>query len=106
MKDILNRAVELETVPEIIAKKVRFRGASIQPRDVFDIAAASSAGYEADIREALNEIPEYCDTAADRLEALNEGYVNSLIQQLMLKPGFEVAALDAISIAKDLLRQR
>ena len=44
--NIFNRAVELETIPEIIAKKVRFRGASIQPRDVFDIAAASDAGYE------------------------------------------------------------
>ena len=102
--EILNRAVELETIPEIIAKKVRFRGASIQPRDVFDIAAASNAGHEESIREALSEIPDYRDTAADRLDSLKADYVNSLIQQLMLKPDFEPIAAKAISIAKQLLR--
>jgi len=30
----------LETIPEIIAKKIYYRGASITPRDIFDIAAA------------------------------------------------------------------
>jgi hypothetical protein len=31
----------LETVPEIITKKIVHRGSAIQPRDIFDIAAAS-----------------------------------------------------------------
>ena len=30
----------LETVPEIITKKIVHRGSSIKPRDIFDIAAA------------------------------------------------------------------
>lgn len=103
-RKILDRDVELETVPEIIAKKVRFRGSNIQPRDVFDVAAASDAGYETEIRMALAEIPEYRDITAGRLDLLKEDYVNSLIQQLMLRPGFELTARDAIAKAKDVLR--
>src|SRR5437588_10092051 len=38
----------LETIPEIIAKKIVHRGLSIKPRDIFDIAAASEQ-YEAPI---------------------------------------------------------
>jgi hypothetical protein len=33
--------VDLETVAEIIAKKIHYRGATIKPRDIFDIAAAA-----------------------------------------------------------------
>jgi hypothetical protein len=33
--------VNLETVSEAIAKKIHYRGASIKPRDIFDIAAAA-----------------------------------------------------------------
>ena len=33
--------VRLETIPEIIAKKVVYRGKSIKVRDIFDIAAAA-----------------------------------------------------------------
>jgi hypothetical protein len=37
---IEGEAVQLETIPEIIAKKICHRGSSIKPRDIFDIAAA------------------------------------------------------------------
>lgn len=102
--EIFGREVDLETVPEIIAKKVRFRGASIQPRDVFDIAAANDAGYEREIRGALAEIADYRDIAATRLDALNEDYVKTTISQLMLKPEFRSTAENAIAITKELLR--
>jgi hypothetical protein len=36
---VAGEAVSLETIPEIIAKKIYHRGASIMPRDIFDIAA-------------------------------------------------------------------
>jgi len=39
-RKIKGREIALETISEIVAKKIRFRGANIQPRDVFDIAAA------------------------------------------------------------------
>ena len=34
--------VALETVAEIIAKKIHYRGSAIRPRDIFDIAAAAA----------------------------------------------------------------
>lgn len=101
--ELLGRTVELETITEIIAKKVRFRGSSIQPRDVFDIAAASEAGYETQIAEVLEDIAVYRDAAATRLDQLKEGYVTSLIAQLMLKPGFEETAKNAIVTTRRLL---
>ncbi|GFO83210.1 MAG: hypothetical protein A49_28370 [Methyloceanibacter sp.] len=45
-QSILGRPVLLETIPEIVAKKIRFRGNMLQPRDVFDIAAAAAAAIE------------------------------------------------------------
>lgn len=103
LTELLGRTVELETIPEIIAKKVRFRGASIQPRDIFDIAAASEAGYAAQISAALNEIPEYRDATTARLEKLKPDYVNSLISQLMLKSEFEDTATNALKTTQELL---
>lgn len=100
---LFDRTIELETVTEIIAKKVRFRGSSIQPRDIFDIAAACEAGYEAHIIEALVDIDDYRQVAAARLEKLNEEYVTSLIVQLMLKPKFEDTPRNAIIITRRLL---
>jgi len=43
----------LETIPEIIAKKIIFRGANIKPRDIFDIAAAS-VDHSAELIRELN----------------------------------------------------
>lgn len=102
--DLLGRTILLETIPEIIGKKIRFRGSSIQPRDIFDIAAASEAGYEDQIAAALREISSYRDIAAACLEKLNPDYITSLIDQLMLKPGFETTARNAVEITRRLLR--
>ena len=44
-RKIRSRNVLLETVPETVAKKIRYRGSSIQPRDMFDIAAACTSGF-------------------------------------------------------------
>ena len=49
---IENEIVELENVPEIITKKVYYRGPNIRPRDIFDIAAAAHTHADATI-EAL-----------------------------------------------------
>jgi hypothetical protein len=60
---IEGETVELETIAEIVAKKIYYRRSSIRPRDIFDIAAAaeSHAGaiieelrsYRAEVAEAL-----------------------------------------------------
>jgi hypothetical protein len=50
-RQIEDESVQLETVPEIIAKKVFYRGSNITPRDIFDIAAAGKENADAIIRE-------------------------------------------------------
>jgi len=54
---IENETVQLETIPEIITKKIYHRGAGIKPRDIFDIAAASER-YADSIVSALRDYPE------------------------------------------------
>ena len=58
--------VDLETVAEIITKKIHYRGGSIKPRDIFDIAAAAT-----DDRDALiSALNDYKDDVAKTLGAL------------------------------------
>ena len=102
-RQILGRTVQLETVAEIVAKKIRFRGSSIQPRDIFDIAAASATGHRDEIAAALDEISDYRDQAAVRLDKLNPDYVETSIAQLLLKSGFEEIARDALAITYGVL---
>lgn len=45
--------VDLETPGEIIAKKVHYRGSSLQPRDMFDIACIAKACGDGYVLEAL-----------------------------------------------------
>jgi len=42
------KSVSLETVPEIITKKIFYRGSNPKPRDIFDVAAAGKPNDHAD----------------------------------------------------------
>jgi Nucleotidyl transferase AbiEii toxin, Type IV TA system len=98
-----NQHIELETVAEIIAKKVRYRGSNIQARDVFDIAAACQAGHLTEIKNALATIPEYRDKTKQKLQTLSADYINTTISQLMIKPKFETLKLTSADIALEAL---
>ncbi|WP_299752933.1 nucleotidyl transferase AbiEii/AbiGii toxin family protein [uncultured Tateyamaria sp.] len=104
-QDIEGRTVALETVPEIIAKKVRYRGSRVQPRDIFDIAAAVEAGYSDDILAALAIIPDYAAETVTRIEALSKDYVSSSISQLVLRETSKGLIDTAYGIGLDLLRK-
>jgi Nucleotidyl transferase AbiEii toxin, Type IV TA system len=101
--EFAEQRIKLETVEEIIAKKVRYRGSMIQARDVFDIAAACQAGYLEKIRQALETIPEYREQARLKLQALSADYINKTISQLMIRPEFEALKLNSIDIALEAL---
>lgn len=60
----------LETVPEIIAKKVYYRGLEAKPRDIFDTAAAARSQL-GPVVNALRAFPEQVSRTKDRLEKLN-----------------------------------
>jgi hypothetical protein len=94
----------LETVPEIIAKKVYYRGGSIKPRDIFDIAAASRICKEK-LVEALRHFPAETNQALAALEKLNPKFVVGANSELMIKDGF-IGLLDsALDDARCLLSE-
>lgn len=57
------RHVLLETPGEIIAKKVYYRGAGIQPRDMFDVACVMKTHGVEYLDEALRAFQDKCETA-------------------------------------------
>ena len=105
IRTIEGRAVALETVPEIIAKKVRYRGSRIQPRDIFDIAAAGATNDTADVIAALALIPDYVRETISRIDVLSRDYVSSSIAQLALREQNQHLVESAYDDALGLLRQ-
>lgn len=103
-RTIIGRDVLLETISEIIAKKVRFRGVRIQPRDVFDIAAACEAGHRGEIEAVLAEDPEAATVTSERLSELSSDYVETVIGQLMIRPAFADLGPRALQIVRGLFK--
>jgi hypothetical protein len=95
--------ISLETVPEILTKKIHYRGTGLKPRDVFDIAASAEIHADAIIREFQRYRFEVAQ-AASALERLNPEFVTRTIGQLAIKPRYEGLVASAIDRAKELLR--
>ncbi len=93
----------LETIPEIIAKKIYYRGSSIKPRDIFDIAAASQQHADAVI-DALRSYRDEVETTLIMIDKLNPDLVNSAIAQLSIKEKFRPVAETALQQTNELLR--
>lgn len=104
-RELLGRDVALETIPEVIAKKVRFRGSYIQPRDIFDIAAACEAGFREEVITTLTNIPEYVEGTLTTLAKLSVDYVNGTNAQLMLRPDSTHLVDKAYDIATEVLTE-
>lgn len=92
------RTVHLETIPEIIAKKVYYRGSEARPRDIFDIAAAARSQGGA-VVDALRAFPQQVARTRERLEKLNPEFVSRAIAQLMIMPDYEASAADSLVAA-------
>lgn len=95
--------VLLETIPEIIAKKIYHRGDRIAPRDIFDIAASSEKHAESIVRE----LAVYRDNVSNTLAAIDRlkpDFVKAVINQLSIKDPYRPIANVALERTKDLLR--
>ena len=92
----------LETIPEIIAKKIYYRGSSIKPRDIFDIAAAGEQHADPVINALRSYRAEVQATLA-AIDRLNPDFVNSAISQLSIKDKFRPLAKTALKQTKELL---
>jgi hypothetical protein len=97
-----NQLVKLETIPEIIAKKIHFRGKSIQTRDLFDIAAAART-HSSKVRDALKSFPADVRSALAAVSALNSDYVEGAIEELQIMPAFVDLAKDTLAVSKNFL---
>jgi Nucleotidyl transferase AbiEii toxin, Type IV TA system len=93
----------LESVPEILTKKIHCRSAGLKPRDVFDIAASAESHADAIIREFQMYRFEVAQ-AASALERLNPEFVTRTIGQLAITPRYECLVASAIDRAMELLR--
>jgi hypothetical protein len=102
LKEVGGRPRRVETVPEIIAKKIVHRGTSIKPRDIFDIAAAADTGAE----ELVSAIRPYADAVARTIESidrLNPEFVSGAIAELMIKDRYRYMAATAVQRALEVL---
>ncbi|RWL88904.1 MAG: hypothetical protein EOR68_32005 [Mesorhizobium sp.] len=98
IRDVEGRAIPLETIPEIIAKKVYYRGSEAKPRDIFDIAAAARS-QRGSVVAALTAFPEQVSRTKVRLEKLNPEFVDRAIAQLMIMPDYQASAADSLNTA-------
>ncbi len=94
--------VLLETIPEIITKKIYYRGASIKPRDIFDIAAGAEKHQDA-IIGALKAYRPEVTKALETLSKLNPDFVVASICSLAIKPEYEALAKTALGRTKEIL---
>ncbi len=101
---IQGRPVLLETIPEIIAKKIAYRGPLIQPRDIFDIAAACRSGFQSETEEALRNIRDCIPPVLKKLGTISPAYVENDIRQLAVRPEFQPLATDAMQITQSILK--
>jgi hypothetical protein len=90
-----NVTVFLETMPEIVAKKIYYRGSSIRPRDIFDIAAAAES-HERELVDELRHYRRHVDATLSAIAGLNADFVSAAIAQLMIRPTFKHVAATAM----------
>jgi hypothetical protein len=103
-KTVEGEAALLETIPEIITKKIHHRGASLTARDIFDIAAGAESHADPIIK-ALREYKADVAKTLETLEKLKPDFVKKAISQLAIKPKFQTIATTASERATEILRQ-
>lgn len=97
--DVRGRPVAQETPAEIIGKKIVFRGASLQPRDMFDIAATSIAQGEDALVASLRPLAPHAATALKIARAMNRDFARTIMGQLMWRQAYEALPETAQDIA-------
>lgn len=102
IRSVEDRPVKLETIAEIITKKIYHRGGQIQARDIFDLAAATRT-HRIDVVHALRKYPDHVAATQARLQQLNPEFVASTIGQLMVMPDYVDMAPYSLEIANEVL---
>jgi predicted nucleotidyltransferase component of viral defense system len=99
--------VPVDTVPEIIAKKIRYRLRELRPRDIFDVAVA--ADREPGLfMQLLNKRATTLDELYEwrmMLSRLDKVHYHDSIQVLQPEPQFRSFAMDAPALLIDAIER-
>ena len=93
----------VETVPEVIAKKIAYRGSHLTPRDIFDVAAAVNYDSEG-VVNALRGIPKQVEQAKAVMERLDVDFTLLAISHLTIRKGVGANLDTAIGTCYDALK--
>lgn len=97
--------VRLETPAEIVGKKIYYRGASLQPRDMFDVAAVARAKGDAYVVEAMRQCGKAaCTAALATAERFDRDAATRIIERLMHRDSMKNLIGTAQDVTIDLLR--
>ena len=103
---IRNVLVKLETPAEIVAKKIFYRGGTLQPRDMFDVAAVVHAKGDAYVLDAMQQCgSEKCAMALSATERFDADAARSVIERLMHRDQMKALIPTARGMTIDLLRR-
>lgn len=103
IRPLFDETVRLETPAEIISKKICYRGSSLQPRDMFDIACVVETLGEDYLREALGPYAERASNALTVAKAMNPAFATAVMKQLRYRPAFAKTPDDAQAVTIGLL---
>jgi hypothetical protein len=103
-QSVKGREVLIETIPEIICKKVFYRGAQIRPRDIFDIAAACRT-QRRQVVAALSHHKPKVEQAIAQIINSDRHYIDAVIADLQIKPGYANLKSDATAFALEALNE-
>lgn len=101
--EVRGRHVLLETPGEIIAKKVYYRGAAMQPRDMFDIACVMKTHGVEYLDEALKAFQDKCEAALKVARQMNPQFPETIMTRLLYRESFSDIPRVAQSMTIELL---
>ncbi|MCZ0964460.1 nucleotidyl transferase AbiEii/AbiGii toxin family protein [Paracoccus benzoatiresistens] len=99
------REVNRETPAEILGKKIVFRGATLQPRDMFDIAAAAVVLGEDALVTSLKPLAEASGVALKVARGMNPDLARTVMSRLMAHPDYQDLYLTAQDVACRVLQR-
>lgn len=94
------RDIPVEEPAEILAKKLKYRGSRIIPRDIFDILALHRFDPEI-VKAAVGAAPDGARRAADRIKRLGRRYRDSIHDEVNpTASGAELLEVDPLEAAR------
>lgn len=102
-REIRGQKVYLETPAEIVAKKIFYRGASMQPRDMFDIACVRENEGRDYLVEALLPFKEACERALKIARKMDARLAVEVMSKLLYLPKYSSIPSQAQQITIEIL---